>query len=612
MKKIAFILISLLAAACVSAQESPKVAQAIADRESTFEALKGDWFKDHYTKTEAMIPMRDGVKIYTAIYQPKDSTEKHPVMMIRTPYSCGPYGAENYTNPVKEYYEYISRGYILVYQDVRGKNASEGKFENVRPFENGTTLDATDVYDSIDYLLGATWNNGNFGAMGVSYPGYYAMIAGLSGHPALKAVSPQAPVTDWWMGDDLHHNGAFMMIDTYSFCGSFFRDRDMMAGIEGKPEWTSIRNFMKGNAYDFYLAHSHSDILRMMHSESMPFTESIAEHPDYDEYWVSRATSGHLSDVKPAVLVVGGTFDAEDCYGAFKTYKSILTESPSTDLYFALGPWYHGGWRDAFYTTLGNTYMGECSSYLYKRDIEYPFFAYYLEGKGEKPAKVSWFAAGDSEWSHSSTWPLKGARQTKFYLAEGLPSRKPASEAFHSYISDPASPVPFIEDLGKKRPKEYMVADQSFASKRADVLTFQTKPLNGEVLMAGEVKACLKVKISEQDADFIVKVIDVSPDGVQTLVRGEVFRGRYRESFSEPKPFESGVETEVSFALPDLVHRFAKGHGIMIQVQSTWFPLADRNPQKWVDNIYKASLEDYVKQTVCISNRSYVELPIVK
>lgn len=568
-----------------------------------------DRFNLDYTKTEVMIPMRDGIRIYTAIYQPKDSTAKHPVMMIRTPYSCHPYG-EAFMDPTREYAEFVNNGYILVFQDVRGKNASEGKFENVRPFEGGTTVDATDVYDSIEYLLEHTWNNGRFGAMGVSYPGYYAMIAGLSGHPALKAISPQAPVCDWWMGDDLHHNGAFMMMDTYSFCGSFFRDRDLMKGIEGKPEWTSVKNFMDGSAYDFYLQHSHKDILTMMHSDSMPFTESVAEHPDYDEYWRSRATSTHIGNIKPAVLVVGGTFDAEDCYGAFQTYYAIKRNSPETELYFALGPWYHGGWRDSAYNSLGGVYMGDGCSLRYKQDIEYPFFAYYLESKGSKPAPVNWWAAGDSQWTASATWPVKGTRNVKYYLAEGLPHHAPAKAATSVYVSDPANPVPFIEEVGKKRPKEYMVTDQTFASKRNDVLTFQGGILKKEVLVAGTVKARLFVTLSGQDADFIVKLIDVSPDGRQTLVRGEVFRGRYRNSFSQPEPFEPGVETEVAFALPDLVHRFAKGHRIMIQVQSSWFPLVDRNPQKWIDNIYNACLEDYISQTISISNRSYVEITI--
>lgn len=622
-----------------------------------------EWVKQNYDKREVYITMRDGVKLFTSIYEPKDKSVKHPIMMERTCYTVSPYGEDNYDS-FTGLWRYAEAGYIFVFQDVRGKNMSEGEFDDIRPFiENkklskkaeknvGQTDEASDTYDTVEWIINNTNNNGCVGVKGISYPGFYTTMAALSGHPAIKAVSPQAPVTDWFMGDDVHHNGAYMFAETVSFLPFF----EFMMG--NKYVKAGIRDFNlpeleKSDVYtDMLEAGTYSDITKM-YADSITYLRTIREHPDLDEYWLSHTVSkGHLHDVMPAVMVVGGLFDKEDCYGALDVYKTIHKESPETDLYFIEGPWYHGGWSRGATAFWKYMYFGdEATSDYYNDNFEYPFFAYYLEGKGEKPAEGAHvFDSGSRKWNFYEEWPLVDVSETTpFYLhSDGSVScDAPSGNGVVSYISDPNKPVPYHGEIESGISKDYMIADQRFASQRTDVVCFETEPLAEELTLYGEVEVELHVDISSTDADFVVKVIDVfpaefnwydelgvprrgrgpeaTPSGLripnyvmgnyQLMVRGEIMRGKYRKSFSDPKPFVPGETTTVCFKMPDVSHTFKPGHKLMIQVQSSWFPLVDRNPQTFC-NIYTCDESAYQEATInihCDENAaSCVKLPIKK
>lgn len=618
-----------------------------------------EYIKEHYTKREVMIKMRDGVELFTAVYEPKNTSVKHPVLMQRTCYSVAPYGEDKFANLHSSNYDpYVDSEYIFVFQDVRGKNMSDGKFEDIRAFnpnktkKNKQTDEASDTYDTVEWIVKNTNNNGCVGQYGISYLGFYTTIASLSGHPALKAVSPQAPVTDWYMGDDVHHNGAFFLADMvgFEYWFEYMMTKDVQTGKK------DVRDFKYPviNHTDLY-----TDMLKIgavknftaLYGDSLTYWKEIVKHPDYDQWWADHTVSNFLYNVKPAVMVVGGLFDAEDCHGAFKTYKSIKEKSPETDLYLVEGPWAHGAWSRGQKQFFGSVYFGdEITSEYYIHNIEYPFFAYYLEGKGEKPQQgARIFDSGSLKWTfYPEGWPLVKATETQpYYLhANGsLSAQKPVvTTGVVNYISDPAHPVPYVMAPGTSRTREYMLDDQRFACTRTDVLTFQTDVLSEDLQLAGEVEADLLVDISSTDADFVVKIIDVFPDdfryapevyedkgnkgapalrganrplmaGYQMLVRGEVMRGKYRESFSEPKPFEPGKTTRVKFSLPDVAHTFKPGHRLMIQIQSSWFPLVDRNPQKFC-NIYTCDDSDFQKATIgihCEANAaSAIMLPVVK
>lgn len=602
------------------------------------------WIRDNYTKMEQYIPMRDGIKLFTAIYLPKDKSEKHPILMVRTPYSCSPYGKDFSGRLWGGHWKYYAReNYIIVVQDVRGRWMSEGEFMDVRPFnknkKSNTDIDeASDTYDAIDWLVkNLPDNNGNVGIFGISYPGFYSTMAAASGHPALKAVSPQAPVTDWFMGDDFHHNGAFFQMDGFSFYSGFGKPRP-------KPTTVGPRGFdfkVRDN-YKFYLeAGSLKNLARLM-GDSIQFWKDMYAHPNYDEWWKARNARVAMYDIKPATLVVGGLFDAEDCFGAWALYKAIEKQSPSTNNKLVMGPWYHGQWSSRDGSFLGNVKFGTNTSFWYQNNIEIPFFNYYLKGKGDDPklSEATIFFSGENEWRKLDQWPPSNSSSRAIYLdANGALSwNKPGSSKSSSeYISDPAHPVPYTEDVHFSRTRDYMTDDQRFASRRSDVLTFQTLPLDEDLVLAGSVTADLKVTISSTDADFVVKIIDVFPDdfryssdvnqpnrstggsypmnGYQMLVRGEIMRGKYRNSFENPEAFKPGKVETVKFDLPDVAHTFKKGHRLMIQIQSSWFPLADRNPQKFV-NIYECEESDFQKATIKVhhesANSSNIILPVLK
>lgn len=591
------------------------------------------WIRDNYTKTEQYIPMRDGIKLFTAIYTPKDKSEKHPILINRTPYSCAPYGADFSGRLWGSHWKYYCReNYIIVIQDVRGRWMSEGDFVDVRPFirdkkSNSDFDEASDTYDAIDWLIkNIPGNNGNAGVFGISYPGFYSTMAAASGHPALKAVSPQAPVTDWFMGDDFHHNGAFFQMDGFSFYSGFGKPRPKPT-TKGSPGY----EFTVKDNYKFYLENGLPKLMEYMH-DSVAFWKDLYAHPNLDDWWKSRNARTAMYNIKPAILVVGGLFDAEDCYGAWNLYKAIEKQNPGAKNSLVMGPWSHGQWSSRDGSSMGNVRFGSNTSIWYQNNIEIPFFNYYLKGKGDAPniAEANIFVSGENKWHQFNQWPPANITSREIYLEENgaLSWNRPGKyNSFDEYISDPAHPVPYTEDVHQNRTREYMTDDQRFASRRTDVLTYQTFPLEEDLTLAGVVSANLKVTISGTDADFVVKIIDVFPDdfkystgnypmgGYQMLVRGEIMRGKYRNSFETPAPFKPGKLETVKFDLPDIAHTFLKGHRLMIQVQSSWFPLADRNPQQFM-NIYEAKPEDFKKATIRIqhdaANASSVILPILK
>jgi len=584
--------------------------------------------------------MRDGIKLFTSIYVPKDSSAKHPIMMMRTPYSCEPYGenkfAKFWTRNTKEY---LLQKYIVVIQDVRGRYMSEGIFEDIRPYiENKKTPkdvdEASDTFDAIDWLVKNIPScNGNVGISGISYPGFYSTMAALCGHPALKAVSPQAPVTNWFLGDDVHHKGAFFLMDNFDF--------DYFFGAPRPKPTTVHRNgptYRSSDNYDFFLRQGTlKNLTKNFMGDTMKFWQEEMNHPNYDDFWKSRTITFHLNNIKPAVLITGGLFDAEDCWGAWNTYKIIEKQSPGTVNKIAVGPWSHGGWARGDGGHLGNLRFGKGVSDYYYQHIELPFFNYYLKGEGDgnKLAEASVFISGENEWHEFGEWPPKNVTVKPVYLDQKglLNFTKPAASAGSSeYTSDPSRPVPYTEDVHLKRTREYMTDDQRFASRRPDVLVFKTDTLMQDMTLTGPVIADLFVSLSTTDADFVVKVIDVFPDnfvykgdsgrnsssypmgGYQMLVRGEVMRGKFRKSFEKPEAFTPGKIEEVKFELPDVAHTFQKGHRIMIQIQSSWFPLVDRNPQQFVD-IYHCDEKDFVKSDIHIyhdaKNASAILLPVL-
>lgn len=603
-----------------------------------------EWLKENYTKREVMIPMRDGARLYTAVYEPVSSSEAKPVMLVRTPYSLRPYGFEAGEEPSKDRFAYSSGmwgdllnyaadGYVIVLQNVRGTYLSEGEFENIRPHLSGkaggkTTKrivdEATDTYDTVEWLLANTGSNGNIGVKGTSYPGYYATMAALSRHPAIKAVSPQAPVTDWFMGDDAHHNGALCLADCYRFGSSMYRTRKAPS-TKGMKRLVSIDS----DLYEYFLGKPLSE-LSAFFGDTLAFWNKMVSHPDYDKFWKDRNPSYHLKDIEPAVLVTGGFYDAEDCYGAFNTYTQLKKLSPECDLYLAAGPWHHGGWRSRSVSSIAGAWFGEASGEYYLDDIEYPFFRYYLEGKGEKPARVNVLPSGEtmrsrmeglpstSFWEAYSTWPPENASPTRIYLSgtDALNmSGRSQDVGFRTFTSDPSNPVPYMDVKSSGRDHGYMAADQTFASVRNDVLTYSGKVLSDTLHLAGPVKAHVELRLDlpdgtyskNMDADIVVKLIDVRPDGYQMLVRGDVMPVRYRGGFGKAKAVKAGKVFSVDFTMCDIDHYFLPGHSLMIQIQGSWFPLIAMNPQTFVRNPFLATKDDYRPIHISVSSNSYVE-----
>ncbi len=605
------------------------------------------WVIENYTKQEKLITMRDGIKLFTTLYVPKDTSNKHPILFNRTPYSCSPYGSNNFSSKLYNTYwiNYLKQGYIIAIQDVRGRWMSEGEFVDVRPFnknKTGKEIDeASDTYDAIDWMINnIPYNNKRVGVFGISYPGFYSTMAALSNHPSLKAVSPQAPVTDWFEGDDFHHNGAFMLMDGFSFYSGFGKPRPKPTTIGS----TGFKMPGKDN-YDFYLKTGALKNFTKLMGDSINFWKDLMNHPNYDDWWKARNVRNFVKDIKPAMLIVGGLFDAEDCFGAWNLYKAIEEKNSNNNTKIVMGPWFHGAWGGRSNGSyLGNIQFDSKTSEYYQQNIEIPFFNFYLNLKGSVRdiSEATIFFSGDNEWRVFTQWPSANIQYKNLYLQtnEALSFEKNISQtiSFDEYISDPNNPVPYTEDVHAGRTREYMTDDQRFASRRPDVLTFSTQILKEDITLAGPLIADLVASISTTDADFVVKLIDVFPDdfryndslfssslvrsggavppmeGYQMLVRGEIFRGKYRNSFAKPEPFIPTQPTAVKYTLPDVAHTFKSGHKIMVQIQSSWFPLADRNPQKFTD-IYKCDDSDFQKATIRIyhdtKNQSKIILPVL-
>ncbi|GAA4806953.1 CocE/NonD family hydrolase [Olivibacter ginsenosidimutans] len=596
------------------------------------------YIRQHYTKIERYIPMRDGVKLFTSIYIPKDQTKKYPFLINRTPYTVVPYGEDQYKATLGPDPLFIREGYIFVYQDVRGKWMSEGKYADIRPYipnkkSKKQVDESSDTYDTIDWLLkNIANNNGKAGIYGISYPGFYSTAALPDAHPALKAVSPQAPVTDWFRGDDFHHNGAFFVTDAFNFYSSFGvpRPKPVKPGQEGKKVAYTIND-----NYDFFLklgALKH--VKERYFGDSIQFWNAVTTHGTLDTFWQAREITQHLKNIKPAVLVVGGFFDAEDCYGALHTYQAIEQQNPKADNRLVMGPWFHGGWVRGDGSFFGDISFGQKTSTWYQQALELPFFNYYLKGKGTfNPSEATIFVTGSNEWKHFDTWPPQETTSKSLYLhANGkLSFEQPtAAESYDEYVSDPNAPVPYQKGVNQSRSREYMIDDQRFASKRPDVKVYETDVLTEDITLTGPLLAKLQVSTSGTDADYVVKLIDVYPDdtpnpspnptnvlmgGYQMLVRGEVFRGKFRHSFEKPEPFRPGEITAVDYTLPDVAHTFKKGHRIMIQIQNSWFPLVDRNPQQFIDIYNTAEDSDFQKATHRIyhdqQHASHIEVSVL-
>ncbi|MCB9857416.1 MAG: CocE/NonD family hydrolase [Phycisphaerales bacterium] len=578
----------------------------------------------NYYKREYRIPMRDGAMLHTAVYSPRDQSKPYPFLMRRTPYSCRPYGEGDFPLDIGPNDELMRDGYIFVFQDVRGCYMSDGQFVNMRPHEdvkrNSNDIDeSTDTYDTIDWLVkNIPNNNGRVGMWGISYPGFYCAAGMIDAHPALKAVSPQAPIADWWY-DDFHHHGAFLLAPAFPFMAGFGHVRESPT----TEHWKRFE-FPTPDGYQFYLdmgplANANANYL---HGE-IPFWNEMAAHPDYDAFWQARNIVPHLNHVAPAVMTVGGWYDAEDLYGPLKIYESIEKKNPDVFNVLVMGPWVHGGWSRTKGDRLGNIEFGAETSNYYQAELETPFFEHFLKGDVSIDIpEATVFETGVNRWRTFESWPPSQLQMKSLFLgANGtLAFDSPSSDSadsFDEFVSDPAKPVPYTEAIVTGMTQEFMTDDQRFAARRPDVLVYETEPLAEPLTIAGPITADLWVSTSQSDADWVVKLIDVLPPdtatagdsgarawprkralgGYQRLVRADVFRGRYRNDRSRPEPFVPNEPAEVRFEIPDILHTFQPGHRVMVQIQSSWFPLADRNPQRFVANIFEAENSDFVPAT---------------
>jgi putative CocE/NonD family hydrolase len=594
---------------------------------------KASYVSENYIKKEVHIKMRDGAELFTSIYTPKDVSKKYPIIIQRTPYNSGPYGEGQFKKSISPSETMMKEGYIVVYQDVRGRFMSDGLYDNMRGFipnKKGKkeTDEASDTYDTIDWLVkNVANNNGNVGTWGISYPGFYATYSLLSNHPALKAVSPQACISDFFF-DDFHHNGAYLL--SYWKVTPLFGPQKTKRTTE---PWYKFTNTGTNDDYQFFLDAGPLSNLDKYYGKENEFWQQLKDHSSYDDFWKKRGILQHLNNIKPAVMTVGGWFDAEDLYGPLNTYSTIEKSSKNYNT-IVMGPWSHGDWaRNSAKQVIGNINFGDSISGYYQKNIEANFFRHFLKnnGKGENKLPEAYvFDTGRKEWKTYENWPPKNTEKQDFFLhGNQLTKMAKKNISFEEFISDPKKPVPYSEDIKQPglTPRKYMTDDQRFAARRPDVIVFETEVLNDDTTLAGEILAQLQVSTTGTDADWIVKVIDVFPsDEPETkevapylkmsnyhmMVRSEVMRGRFRNSFSKPEPFVANEKTPVSIKLQDVFHTFKKGHKIQIQVQSTWFPFIDLNPQTFVDNIFYAKPEDFQKQTHRIYNDSKIEFTILK
>jgi hypothetical protein len=585
-----------------------------------------DDVRARYTKHEYSVPMRDGVRLFTAVYVPKERTEPYPIMLLRTPYSVAPYGVDHYRPALGPSEHFARERFIFAYQDVRGRHMSEGEFVEIRPHDPDKRSpqeidESTDTYDTIEWLIrNVPGHNGKVGMWGISYPGFYVAAGMIDAHPALVAVSPQAPIGDTFMGDDTAHNGAFFLAANFGFYRVFVERK----GAPAPPPSPRVARFEYGTPdhYDFFLR-QRTLAGSLAYLKDNPYWQALLEHTTYDEFWRSRAIVPHLRGIKPAVMTVGGWFDAEDLHGPLAVYRAVERTSPGATNVLVMGPWTHGSWASGDGDRVGNLDFASRTGAFYREHIELPFFLHHLKGRAAAIPEAHVFHTGINEWRQHEAWPPRAAGRKRLYLsaANGLTWDPPAGSADDAdeYLSDPDRPVPYLGYTAVGMRGDYMTEDQRFAAQRPDVLTYRTEPLSGDLGVTGPIEVELHVATSGTDSDFVVKLIDVYPDdfpdpaptaspapatpanavrmgGYQQLVRGEPFRGKFRQSFERPVPFEPGRPDVIRFTMPDVAHTFRRAHRIMVQVQSSWFPLVDRNPQTFVD-IAKAKPADFQKAT---------------
>jgi uncharacterized protein len=582
-----------------------------------------DLVRSTYTKYEYTVPMRDGVRLFTSVYTPKDDSKHYPFLITRTPYSVSPYGVDQYPPQLGPSEQFQKEGFIFVYQDARGRYMSEGEFQQVRPFNPSRgpkdVDESTDTYDTIEWLLkNIPNNNGRAGMIGISQPGFHVAESIINSHPALKAASPQAPTADYYMGDDVYHNGAFMLGANFGFYSAF-----VPRGATPEAPKPALRfDPSTPDMYDFFLrtpvplARMNADLF----GGKATYWQEIVDHTTYDEFWKKRSLARFMDGVKCAVLNVGGWFDAEDPVGPLKIYRAVEEKNPGITNMLVMGPWSHGGWSRGTGATLGNLNFGLRASEYFRENIQFPFFMQYLKDKPASMPEAWMFVTGLNEFRRLDVWPPKNLQSTTLYFDRdgGLSRTSPAGQReFDEYVSDPNRPVPYVAYIAPGMTSDYMTEDQRFASRRTDVLVYQTPPLDQDMIVAGPIKVNLQVSTTGTDSDFVVKLVDVYPNdyptpaapggqpvrtdavkmgGYQQLVRGEPFRGKYRNGFEKPQPFVAGEPAVIAYELPDVYHAFRKGHRVMVQVQSSWFPLVDRNPQVFME-IPTAKPSDFKKAT---------------
>lgn len=621
---------------------------AIATKTADFDDAKADpaspsdrqgYFERHYRKTEVMVPMRDGVRLFTQVYSPIDRSERHPIIFFRTPYGASPYGP-TFANTTMPSLLFMKEGYILVCQEVRGTFKSEGAYVYMRPYLDDKKAandvdESSDAYDTVDWLLkNVPGHNGKVGAWGISYAGFTATMTSLAAHPAVVAASPQAPMGDLYMGDDGLHNGALYLAHYANYVYTMGQKRE--APTEAGP---ARLRFPTPDGYAFYLGLGPLKDLtaKIIGPDNTVWRETMA-HEAYDAYWRALSTYPHLRDIEPATLVVGGWYDAEDLSGTLQTYRTIEREHPGLRNSIVMGPWLHSGWN---FLAGGSENRGPFAfsgtRAYFQEKIELPFFNYYLKGQGtlDIPEAVV-FETGTDQWRTYDAWPPAGTEAKKIFFAGNgrlsfdPPSSPSAGPGCDEFPSDPAKPVPYTQQIIPRYYRDYFVEDQRFAASRPDVLVYATEPLAADVTITGPIEAELYVSTTGTDADWVVKVIDVYPDdapdpkpnpsnvrmgGYQRLVRGDIFRGKFRTSFEKPRPFVPGRVAKVAFELPDVQHAFLKGHRIMVQVQSSWFPLFDRNPQTFRD-IRTAEEKDFRKAIHRLyrteEHPSHIEFRVIK
>ena len=589
-------------------------------------ASPGFDLREHYTKYEVKIPMRDGKRLFTAIYVPKADQSRYPFLIVRTPYGIGHYGVDDYPGSVGPSELFMKSGYIFVSQDVRGRGLSEGDFVNERPYITAKASPAdvdesTDTFDTVEWLLHhVPGNNGKAGLWGVSYAGFYAEAGMIDTHPAIKAASPQAPMADVYLGDDFYRGGALLLSKNFDYLRGL-RPRE---GSGSKGKATDGFSFGTQDGYEYFLKMGPLSNAAPMMGVNPAYWQELMDHPTYDGFWQGRAIWRHLSNIHCPVLSVGGWFDAEDLMGTLRTYHAVAASNPGIPNALVMGPWVHGAWTHRDGRRLGSVDFGSDTGKFYNEQVIFPFFEHYLKEGPDAGLPGAWvFETGTNQWMRYPSWPPPQAKARTLYLrSQGALSfdGSDPGDGVDAYVSDPARPVPFLGYTALGMPQEYMVADQRFASTRPDVLVYQTEPLEGDVTVSGPVAPSLYVSSSGTDSDWIVKLIDVYPPdlanapGVQTppvndvappsvalagyqqLIRGEPFRAKYRASMEAPEPLVPGKVERLEFTMPDINHTFRRGHRIMVQIQSTWFPLFDRNPQTFI-NIPTAKREDFKPAT---------------